>query len=36
MAGLRPSEVDEMVEVLKKIRDQGTTIFVIEDIMRPF
>jgi branched-chain amino acid transport system ATP-binding protein len=34
MAGLRPSEVDEMVEVLKKIRDQGTTIFVIEHIMR--
>ncbi len=34
MAGLRPSEVDEMVEVLKTIRDQGTTIFVIEHIMR--
>jgi branched-chain amino acid transport system ATP-binding protein len=34
MAGLRPSEVDEMVEVLKKIRDRGTTIFVIEHIMR--
>lgn len=34
MAGLRPSEVDEMVQVLKKIRDQGTTIFVIEHIMR--
>ncbi len=34
MAGLRPNEVDEMVEVLKKIRDQGTTIFVIEHIMR--
>jgi branched-chain amino acid transport system ATP-binding protein len=34
MAGLRPNEVDEMVEVLKKIRDEGTTIFVIEHIMR--
>ncbi len=34
MAGLRPAEVDEMVEVLKTIRDQGTTIFVIEHIMR--
>ena len=34
MAGLRPNEVDEMVEILKKIRDEGTTIFVIEHIMR--
>ncbi len=34
MAGLRPAEVDEMVEVLKTIRDRGTTIFVIEHIMR--
>jgi len=34
MAGLRPAEVDEMVQVLKTIRDQGTTIFVIEHIMR--
>jgi len=34
MAGLRPNEVDDMVEVLKKIRDEGTTIFVIEHIMR--
>jgi len=34
MAGLRPSEVDDMVQVLKTIRDQGTTIFVIEHIMR--
>ena len=34
MAGLRPSEVDEMVEILKNLRDQGITIFVIEHIMR--
>jgi branched-chain amino acid transport system ATP-binding protein len=34
MAGLRPAEVDDMVQVLKTIRDQGTTIFVIEHIMR--
>lgn len=34
MAGLRPSEVDEMVEILKKLRDGGITIFVIEHIMR--
>lgn len=34
MAGLRPSEVDEMVEVIKHLRDSGITIFVIEHIMR--
>ncbi len=34
MAGLRPAEVDEMVETLKKLRDSGITIFVIEHIMR--
>ena len=34
MAGLRPSEVDEMVEILKHLRDSGITIFVIEHIMR--
>ena len=34
MAGLRPAEVDEMVVILKALRDQGVTIFVIEHIMR--
>ncbi len=34
MAGLRPSEVDEVVAILKKLRDSGTTILVIEHIMR--
>jgi branched-chain amino acid transport system ATP-binding protein len=34
MAGLRPSEVDEMVEILRLLRDTGITIFVIEHIMR--
>jgi len=34
MAGLRPSEVDEMVEIIKDLRDRGVTIFVIEHIMR--
>ena len=34
MAGLRPTEVDEMVEIIKKLRDSGVTIFVIEHIMR--
>jgi branched-chain amino acid transport system ATP-binding protein len=34
MAGLRPAEVDEMVETLKKLKASGVTIFVIEHIMR--
>jgi branched-chain amino acid transport system ATP-binding protein len=34
MAGLRPAEVDEMVQIIQKLRDQGVTIFVIEHIMR--
>ena len=34
MAGLRPAEVDEMVQIIKNLRDQGITIFVIEHIMR--
>ncbi|WP_027723346.1 ABC transporter ATP-binding protein [Maridesulfovibrio zosterae] len=34
MAGLRPTEVDEMIDIFKNIRDNGVTIFVIEHIMR--
>ena len=34
MAGLRPSEVDEMVAIIKHLRERGITIFVIEHIMR--
>ncbi|MFV0436080.1 MAG: ABC transporter ATP-binding protein [Desulfopila sp.] len=34
MAGLRPAEVDEMVAILKGLRNEGVTIFVIEHIMR--
>lgn len=34
MAGLRPAEVDEIVEIFKTLRDKGITIFVIEHIMR--
>ena len=34
MAGLRPAEVDDVVAVIRQIRDQGVTIFVIEHIMR--
>jgi branched-chain amino acid transport system ATP-binding protein len=34
MAGLRPTEVDEMVEIIRKLRSNGITVFVIEHIMR--
>jgi branched-chain amino acid transport system ATP-binding protein len=34
MAGLRPTEVDEMVAIIKRLRETGMTIFVIEHIMR--
>jgi len=34
MAGLRPAEVHKMVQIIKNLRDQGITIFVIEHIMR--
>lgn len=34
MAGLRPAEVDEMVQIIQNLRYQGITIFVIEHIMR--
>jgi branched-chain amino acid transport system ATP-binding protein len=34
MAGLRPTEVDEMVAIIKRLREGGMTVFVIEHIMR--
>lgn len=34
MAGLRPTEVDEMIDIFRQVRDSGVTIFVIEHIMR--
>jgi branched-chain amino acid transport system ATP-binding protein len=34
LAGLNPTEIAEMVEVVHKIRDQGITIFIIEHVMR--
>jgi len=34
MAGLNSVEVDEVVQVIKKIRDQGVTILVIEHVMK--
>ncbi len=34
MAGLTHAEIDEVVEIIKKIRDSGITILVIEHVMR--
>ncbi|MEW5722614.1 MAG: ABC transporter ATP-binding protein [Thermodesulfobacteriota bacterium] len=34
MAGLRPTEVDEVVAIIQDLRQKGMTIFVIEHIMR--
>ena len=34
MAGLNPSEVAESMELIKKIRDRGITIFMIEHVMK--
>jgi len=34
MAGLRPTEVDEVVDIIRHIRDRGVTVFLIEHIMR--
>ncbi len=34
LAGLNPSEIGEMVETIKRIRDQGVTILMIEHVMK--
>jgi branched-chain amino acid transport system ATP-binding protein len=34
LAGLNPTEVAEMVQTIRKIRDQGLTILMIEHVMR--
>lgn len=34
LAGLNPSEIGEMVETVKKIRDRGITIIMIEHVMK--
>ena len=34
MAGLNPTEIDEIVDVIKGIRDTGVTIFLIEHVMK--
>lgn len=34
MAGLNPTEVTKAIELIKKIRDQGVTIFMVEHVMK--
>lgn len=34
MAGLNPTEVSEAMELVKKIRDRGITIFMVEHVMK--
>ena len=34
LSGLTPGEIDEAVELIRRIRDQGTTIVLVEHVMR--
>jgi branched-chain amino acid transport system permease protein len=34
LSGLTPAEIDEAVELIRRIRDQGTTIILVEHVMR--
>ena len=34
LSGLTPAEIDEAVELIRRIRDQGTTILLVEHVMR--
>jgi branched-chain amino acid transport system ATP-binding protein len=34
VAGLNPTEVDEMLETLIELRDRGITLFIVEHVMR--
>jgi branched-chain amino acid transport system ATP-binding protein len=34
MAGLNPTEVIQVIELIKKIRDKGITVFMIEHVMK--
>ncbi len=33
LAGLNPKEIDEMIQVVRQIREQGVTILIIEHVM---
>lgn len=34
MAGLNPTEIDESVEMIRKIQESGITIVIVEHLMR--
>ena len=34
MAGLNPSETEMMIDLMRKVRDRGVTLFIIEHVMR--
>jgi branched-chain amino acid transport system ATP-binding protein len=34
MAGLNPSEIVEIVDIIRKIRDSGVTVLLIEHVMQ--
>jgi branched-chain amino acid transport system ATP-binding protein len=34
VAGLNPAEIDEIIGLLKRIRESGVTLFVVEHVMR--
>ena len=34
MAGLRPTEMDDMIAIIRQLRGDGITVFIIEHIMR--
>ncbi len=34
LAGLSPSEINEQIELIKKIRNSGVTILIIEHLMK--
>jgi branched-chain amino acid transport system ATP-binding protein len=34
MAGLNPAEIDTAVDLIKRIREQGVTLLVIEHVMK--
>ena len=34
LSGLTPAEIDEAVDLIRRIREQGTTIVLVEHVMR--
>lgn len=34
MAGLNPTEVEELVKLIRQVRNEGVTIFIVEHVMK--